>query len=298
MKPDDARAWQNAVLEEVFLAIAEDPELVRYLVFKGARVLVRHVPEAARQSLDLDANVTAEFVAEFPGARERAGQIERRMSVALSRHFERANPVRYELESIRVDPKPPGGHPRGWNALQAQMRVRDLARPGMRGIPSLTIDLAAPERLSEHSTTTLDVGGRKVTAYTLERIAGEKLRAFLSTTPEHQAKKSGVRETLRVKDLPDLARIVEHTPLSERAFWRAAGEEFRLACEGRGVDCAGWSSFEAVESLARGTYAKDATVAATVPFDLAWEALRSIMARCSDDGVVPFNFTLPERTES
>jgi hypothetical protein len=295
MKPDDAHVWQNAVLDEVFVAIADDPELVRHLVFKGARVLVRHVPEAARQSLDLDANVTAEFVAAFPEARERAGQIERRMGAALSGHFERANPVRYELENIRVDPKPPGGHPRGWNALQAQIRVRDLARAGTRGMPSLTIDLAAPERLSDHSTTTLDVGGRKVTAYTLERIAGEKLRAFLSTTPEHQGKKTGVRETLRVKDLPDLARILEHTPLSDRAFWRAAGEEFRLACEGRGVDCAGWSSFEAVESLARETYANDATVAATVPFDLAWQAVRSIVAKFSEDRIVPFAFPLPER---
>jgi hypothetical protein len=87
VKPDDARAWQNAVLDEVFVAIAEDPELVRYLVFKGARVLVRHVPEAARQSLDLDANVTAEFVAAFPEASERAGQIGRRLGAALSRHF-------------------------------------------------------------------------------------------------------------------------------------------------------------------------------------------------------------------
>jgi len=258
---------------------------------------IRHVPEAARQSLDLDANVTAEFVAAFPEAQDRAGQIERRMGAALSRHFERANPVRYELETIRVDPKPPGGHPRGWNALQAQIRVRDLARPGMRGIPSLTIDLAAPERLSDHSTTTLDVGGRKVTAYTLERIAGEKLRAFLSTTPEHQAKKAGIRETLRVKDLPDLARILEHAPLGDHRFWKAVGEEFRLACEGRGVDCAGWSSFEAVEALARETYAKDATVAATIPFDLAWQALRSIVSRISEEGIVPFTFRMPERTE-
>jgi len=298
MKADDARAWQDAVLDEVFVAIAEDPELVRYLVFKGARVLVRHVPEAARRSLDLDANVTAEFVAVFPELRQRAAEMQRRIGAALNRHFERADPVRFELESIRVEPKPPGGHPRGWNALQAQIRVRDLRQAGVRGLPMLTIDLAAPERLSDHSTTTLDVGGRKVTVYTLERIAGEKLRAFLSTTPEHQAKKSGVRETLRVKDLPDLARILEHAPLSDVAFWNAAGEEFRLACEGRGVDCAGWRSFEAVEPLARETYAKDATVAATIPFDLAWACVRRIVAQFEKEGITPFAYALPDRGDA
>lgn len=298
MKIDDTRAWQNAVLDEVFVAIATAPELAKNLVFKGARILARHVPDAARQSLDLDANITQEFLGNYPESRQQAAVLAERLRSALGQHFEAALPVRYELESVRVDPKPPGGHPRGWTALQAQIRVRDLSRPGARGLPALTLDLAAPESLSEHSTTTLDIGGQKVTAYTLERIAGEKLRAFLSTTPVHQAKKAGTRETIRVKDLPDLARIVGHAPLTDRGFWRLAGEEFRLACESRGVDCAGWSTFDAVKALARETYGKDATVAATVPFDEAWSVVRRIVERFGEEGVVPFEFPLPERVGS
>lgn len=129
----------------------------------------------------------------------------------------------------------------------------------------MTIDLAAPEALSD-----------------------------FSTTPDHQAKKAGMRETLRVKDLPDLERILEHTPLSDRDFWKAAGQEFPLACGSRGVDCAGWESFALVEALARETYTKDATVAATVPLDDAWRAVKSIMARFSEERTVPFAFPLPE----
>ena len=50
------------------------------------------------------------------------------------------------------------------------------------------IDLSAPESLGPLAIADLDVDGRQVVAYTLERIAGEKLRAFLSTLPTHLAK--------------------------------------------------------------------------------------------------------------
>jgi len=295
MKTDEVRAWQNAVLDEVFAAIASDAVLTSILIFKGARVLAQLLPDAARRSLDLDANVTADFLNRYPDSQERAAFVRAQLQAALRRHFEAGSPVRHELEGVRVEPKPPHGHPRGWNALQAQIRIRDLSRPGARGLPALTLDLAAPEWLSEHSTTTLEIAGQRVTAYTLERVAGEKLRAFLSTTPAYQVKKLGMRETLRVKDLPDLAKILRQSPISDREFWRVVGEEFRLACESRGVDCAGWSSFEAVESLARETYGKDATVAGAVPFDEAWAAVHAIVDHFAEARVVPFEFPLPER---
>jgi hypothetical protein len=295
VKIDDARAWQNAVLDEVFAAIASDPALTSVLIFKGARVLARHLPEAARQSLDLDANYTDEFLRRYPENAERAAIMAEQLQVALHRHFEAASPVRYEVDSVRVDPMPPHGHPRGWNALLAKIRVRDLSRPGALGLPALTLDLAAPEWLSEHSTTTLEIAGRPVTAYTLERVAGEKLRAFLSTTPAYQLKKAGNRETLRVKDLPDLGRILRHEPLADRKFWRIAGEEFRGACESRGIDCAGWRTFAEVEDLTRDTYATDASVAASMPFPDAWVAVRAIIERFAEEGIVPFAFPLPDR---
>ncbi len=298
MNPEDWRAWQNSVLDEVFIAIARDPALTSILIFKGARILARHVAEAARQSLDLDANATAEFLQAFPDRQQQAQELQRRIEIALRRHFEADFNVHFELESVRVTPKPKTGHPRGWNALDAQIRVRDLSRPGTLGLPALALDVAAPEALTEHSTIMLDIAGRQVRVYTLERVAGEKLRAFLSTTPAYQAKKAGIRETLRVKDLPDLARILRHTPLTDRDFWRIAGQEFRVACESRGIDCAGWKTFEAVADLARATYNSDATVADAMPFEEAWAAVRRIIERLAEEGVLPFSFPLPERVSN
>ena len=298
MNPDDARTWQNTVLDEVFLAIATDPDLTSILIFKGARVLARRVPEAARQSLDLDANCREGFLTRYPEREQQATVLRELLTVALRRHFESQSPVRYEVDGIRVEAKPPRGHPHGWDGLEAHIRVRDLSRPTTHGLPFLSLDVASPEHLTDHSTTTLEIGAHRVTVYTLERIAGEKLRAFLSTTPAYQSEKAGTRQTLRVKDLPDLARIVEHTPLSDNAFWQIVGRDFRDACQSRGVDCAGWSTFEAVAGQARDTYNKDATVATSMPFDRAWAAVKAIVNRLEAERVVPFEFPMPPRTAS
>ena len=295
MKADDQHAWQNAVLDEIFVGIAADPVLTQYLVFKGARVLARHLPESARQSLDLDANLCEDFLAAFPKQKERADFLEEHLRRALHRHFEAAPIVHYEIEDVRIEALPRDGHPFGWDALRVTLRVRDLASPGIRGLPTLTLDLAAPEWLSEHSTTKVDVGGRPVTAYTLERIAGEKLRAFLSTTPAHRTKVGGYAVALRVKDLADLHRIATRVPLTDTAFWHVAGAEFRGACESRSVDCAGWETFAEVEDLARGTYAREPTLAREVPFADAWHTVHAIVQRFTEDGVTPFRFPVPVR---
>ncbi len=297
MKPSDANNWQSAVLDEVFVALAGDTALTEVLIFKGARILAQIIPEAARQSLDLDANCTKAFLAQYPDRQQQAEVLARQLRGAIHRHFEAQTPVRYQLDSVQVLPRPPKGHPRGWNALQVQIRVLDMSRPSVRGLPTLGLDLAYPEALSEHSTTQLEIVGRRVMAYTLERIAGEKLRAFLSTTPAYQQKKAGSRETLRVKDLPDLAQILKHTPLTDRAFWRQVGAEFRLACESRGIDCSGWATFDAVEEQARGFYAKDSTVAGSMAFDDAWKAVKAIVKRMEVEGITPFEFALPPLIE-
>ena len=66
MHPTDADDWKNQVLEEVLSAVAANPELRAILIFKGARILAKLLPDAHRQSLDLDANCTEEFLATFP----------------------------------------------------------------------------------------------------------------------------------------------------------------------------------------------------------------------------------------
>ena len=54
MHPTDADDWKNQVLEEVLSAVAANPELRAILIFKGARILAKLLPDAHRQSLDRD----------------------------------------------------------------------------------------------------------------------------------------------------------------------------------------------------------------------------------------------------
>src|SRR5438552_753157 len=109
------------------------------------------------------------------------------MGKAIRRHFEQQDPVRYELTRLLVRTYPPNSHPRGWDAFKVRMNVNDL-RKEVLGLPALEIDVAAPEELSDSSVSAINVGGHRVYAYTLERIAGEKLRAFLSSLPAYRAK--------------------------------------------------------------------------------------------------------------
>ena len=292
MKEQEADSWKDNVLDEIFAAIAANEILTKALIFKGARVLARYLPESARQSLDLDSNTTREFIERYPERKALAAVIEQELTTAIRRHFESQSPVTYELSAIRVMPKPPREHPHGWNALEVRLRVADLRRQSQGGIPSLQLDIAAPEELTGESVTQMVVAGHKVQAYTLERITGEKLRAFLSSAPEHQAKthRTGI---LRAKDLYDLARIANEVPVNNTRFWQKVGIEFHTACKSRGVDCAGWSTFAAIETLARGLYEKESVLPKNIPFDKAWIALNSIVERLERAGVTPFTNPLP-----
>ncbi len=83
------------------------------------------------------------------------------------------------------------------------------------------------------------VDGLTVQSYTLERITGEKMRAYLTSLPVYRSKIGRRPDTPRFKDLYDLARIRRRFDLADNAFWRTASREFGLACESRFVDCAG-----------------------------------------------------------
>lgn len=294
MNPQDQQKWQDELLDEVLIAMARDGELARSLVFKGARILARLLPDAKRQSLDIDANMREEFHREFPDRIAQAARIQVLIVRAVRAHFEAQDPVRYELLDVQVSPKPKNDHPRGWNALEAKLNVQDLKRSSTRGIPGLSLDIAAPERLGTHSTRTLVVGGAEIQVYSLERIVGEKLRAFLSTCPEHRRKTSGTpREAIRVKDLVDIVQVVKHAPLSDGQFWRSAGTEFLSACESRGVDCDGWATFERAMVHAKNAFVSDATVAHSIPFEEAWSVLHDVIELFESHGIFPFSFTLP-----
>ncbi|MBY0231573.1 MAG: nucleotidyl transferase AbiEii/AbiGii toxin family protein [Gemmataceae bacterium] len=295
MNPAQADAWKSAVLDKVFDALAQSDELCAALVYKGARILKLRLGEG-RQSLDIDSNLLRGFVERLPDRDEQRAFLEEEIGRAIRHHFERQEPVELQLKAVKVKRQPPTQHPMGWDAFAVRLNVNDLTRH-VHGLPALDIDIAAPEELLAGSVSGIVVGGHEVRAYTLERIAGEKLRAFLSSLPAYRAKVRKPGEAVRAKDLYDVARILRTHGLGDEAFWEQAGQEFRLACRSRFIDCDGLITFREQWDVTRKTYA-EATIPKDVPFDEAEAALAAVIGRFEGRGVVPFNFPLPERVGS
>lgn len=262
------------------------------LVFKGALVLNRRLG-TPRVSLDIDANLDAGYADQHP---DRAGQkafLEEHVGRAVSRHFESQEPVRYGLERLRIDLNPKEHHPRGWNAFLIAVSLIDHKHVGVRGLPSVTIDVAAPEWLSERSIADLDIGGVTIRAYSLERIAGEKARAFLSSLPTYQAKVKRRREAVRVKDLYDLVKIIRVKPISDTQFWTVAGQEFQLACESRYVDCSGLDSFKEGWAATGAQFAGSSVIPKDCTFEEVEATIIAITEFWQGCGLLPFAFPIP-----
>jgi hypothetical protein len=291
MNQADGERWKSQVLDEIFVALAASEQLDECLVFKGARVLNLRLG-GGRQSLDLDANLAAPFVKNCSDREAQRGFLEEHMVLAVRRHFERQDPVRYELTALTVRTYPPKSHPMGWDAFKVRMNVNDLTR-SVRGLPALEIDVAAPEELLDSSVSILSVGGHRVVAYTLERIAGEKLRAFLSTLPACRAKAKKPGEAVRARDLYDVTRIRRVHEIEQVEFWGLVGQEFRLACRSRYIDCQGLTTFQEQWAVTRKTY-EEATIPKDIPFEEAEATLVAVVGFLEAQGIVPFTFPLPQ----
>lgn len=200
--------------------------------------------------------------------------------------------MRHTVDSIRVTPKT---HPLGWDSHEIKIKLRDAKYANVLGLPALTIDVSAPEKLSEYAVADLPVANYQVHAYTLERIAGEKLRAFLSTLPAYRTKVKKPGEAVRVKDLYDLARIHEAFPAENTVFWNKVGKDFRLACESRYIDCDGLDAFQENWAFTKQSYDADRTLPADVPFEKAAAALVNIVKYFFRAHIIPFAFPLPEK---
>ncbi|HEV3257493.1 MAG TPA: nucleotidyl transferase AbiEii/AbiGii toxin family protein [Gemmataceae bacterium] len=295
MNRANAERWKSQVLDEIFVALAASEELDECLVFKGARVLNARLG-GGRQSLDLDSNLAAPFVQKYPDRQAQRAFLDEQMTRAVRRHFERQEPVRYELAALTVRTYPPKSHPMGWDAFKVRMNVNDLTR-SVKGLPALEIDVAAPEELLDSSIDTIEVGGHRVRGYTLERIAGEKLRAFLSSLPAYRAKVKKPGEAVRAKDLYDVTRIRRVQEIERVDFWRLAGQEFRVACRSRYVDCQGLATFHEQWEVTRNTY-EEATIPKDILFEEAEATLGTVVGFLEAQGIVPFTFPLPEEPAS
>lgn len=292
MNPQQLRNWKDNVLVELLKATVKDPQLSAALIFKGARILNQHL-DSQRQSLDIDSNLTVEFQQDHPDREERAIWFQSNLERAFHRYFEDQEPVRYVVDGVVVHNRPATAlHRHGWDGLVAVIRIRDERMVGVRALPTLELEIAAPESLGEHALCELSLDGATIRAYSVQRIAGEKLRAFLTSLPSYRNKVSSTERTARAKDLFDLTRILDANPIANRKFWDQAAAEFRLACESRYVDCIGVSTFfEELEQTAQ-TYHSDPTLEG-----IAWEnalaALTVIVESFENDDVFPLDNPLP-----
>jgi hypothetical protein len=295
MNIDEQAHWKNEALDQVFAALAARSTFTAYVIYKGARILNRLLRDESRQSLDIDMNMTSAFVDAFPTPDLQKEAFAKEIEAALRDYFSRAAIVRFEILGITVTMQK--GHPHGWNAFQVRMQLRDFMRTNVRGLPTLELDIAASEKLGPRSIAALDVDGHAVRAYTETRIAGEKMRAFLSTLPRYRTKLMSHDRIVRAKDLFDLVRIERVHPLNNAAwdeFWRDAAADFVLACESRFVDCDGLDTFSEGLATTRAVYESDATIPKQeVSFDLAWESLERIVGRFATLGIFPLRFPLP-----
>ena len=292
MNPREAEDWKEEVLEEILQSLAGHGPLRSMLVFKGARVLNERLQELGRRSLDIDSNLLQSFVDETPESDVRKDRLEYELWTAISRYFENQSPVKYALTKLRIDAQPPLDHPHGWDGYDVRVSLSDFTRPHVRGLPSLALDIAAPEQLRGDSVSPLAIGEITILAYTLERIAGEKLRAFLSSLPAYRAKMNRPGEAVRAKDVFDLARIGQVHPVSSQEFWLKAGEEFKLACSSRFIDCTGIESFEQDLATTRSSYQNDPIIPDEPTFEEAWDTIRQIVIFFESNNFIPFEFRM------
>lgn len=294
MSPDQRDAWIRDALDMAFDALALWAPLRDALVYKGGRVLAIRLGGEQRASYDLDSNLLLSFTKKHPGREQQAAVLKELFSDALRAHMESQDPVRYSLDEVRVRHTPPNDHPLGWDAFSIDVRLSDAALSGIRGLPSVQFDVAAPESLGARAVSSLEVGEGVVYAYTLERIAGEKLRAFLSSLPAYRLKVRKPGAVVRTKDLYDITKILRVHAINDLDFWLAAGEEFRMACASRYVDCIGIDSFAEDLEVTRGIYVGDKTIPSDVSFGEAWESVEQIIGFWESQRKLPLTFALPE----
>lgn len=294
MNPTQRQTWIRDALDMAFQALASCPALHDKLVYKGGRVLALRLGGEQRASYDLDANLLREFASKHPDRFEQARVLGDLFGEAIQTHAEAQDPVRYELMNVRVKHRPRADHPLGWNAFEVVVKLRDFMNEGVLGLPNVEFDVAAPEELGANAIAPLGVGEETVFAYTLERIAGEKMRAFLSSLPAYRNKVKKPGDAVRAKDLYDVSKILSVQPIDEVDFWKDAAEEFRLACASRYIDCTGIETFAEDFDVTRSTYETDATLPNDTDFDAAWRAVEDIVRFWETVGIFPLHFQLPD----
>lgn len=162
------------------------------------------------------------------------------------------------------------------------------------GVPTLTMDLAAPEQFGAGAVERREMGVGYVLVCSNHNLIAGKLRAFLESTALHRAKLTLPGRPLRVKDLVDLARAWDVYRDEPSAFWRAVAGHLEVGCRSRLVDCAGWTTFASLSDAAMQAYQADpATANSSYDFAEAWQRLESLVGRLAGLDLFPIIVPLP-----
>lgn len=295
MNQEEFNKWKNEFLDEALTALAAHTPLTDILFFKGARILNLRLGTELRQSLDIDSNLNSTFAISHPNIQDQINFLEDQCLKALRNYFEEQTPIRYQVTSVKGSSSPRLGHPFGWDGRTIKIAVIDNKLHNVRGIPPIELEIASPEELSLNSISPLKIGDYTVSAYTLERIAGEKMRAFLSSLPAYISKIGRRTDHRRVKDLYDIARILQKHHISSEDYWLNAGKEFKLACKSRFIDCTGIQTFAANLEITKKLYNNDPSIPQNISFEEAWTSIEIIIEFLEEKGIIPFLFPIPKK---
>jgi len=281
--------WLDKSLNVLLEVFAKDEAIKNILTFKGARILRYYLGDKSRFSMDIDSSLSFNFVSTHKIKAEQVAFLENAFSSALSKYFLSQDIIKYKLGNLKIKANPPEKeHPYGWDGFKVTINLLDVALQSVRGIPRIEIDIAYPEKLTEHSIKRIEIiKDCYIKAYSLERIAGEKPRAFLSTLPAYFKKMGKTSRSVRAKDLYDIAKILEVRNIDNREFWLTAGNEFREACKSRYIDCEGIKTFTENVNITELTYRKDPTIPKDVSFMKAWESLEIIVRFWESNRILP-----------
>lgn len=280
MMPGQVEAWTQGAIDLVLQSIAASPSLRSWIVLKGAQALRLHL-SGGRRSKDVDGYLTREFEQQAGTLEERRERIREELRSMLLQSL--ALLQRTDLSVSRVEVREFRDERTGEVFPEFVLVV--YLRQENRVRPPLPLELS-PSEPSSQLPQTFALGSASILVQPLERVCGEKLRAFLSSLPSHRRRMGERPHAARVRDLYDLAQVARLRPTVQSPFWEAVSQEFVLACRSRKVECAGMESFAEGWENTRRAYEREPAYR-DIGFDEVHQVLLSLVSVFAAIGVLP-----------
>ncbi|MFC1705930.1 nucleotidyl transferase AbiEii/AbiGii toxin family protein [Planctomycetota bacterium] len=277
-------------------AVAGHDKLKQVLVLKGAYA-TEAITGTERSTTDIDLTARQDFCT-FDQAGEES--LKHLFFVAVEQHLE-VHDRDWTLETTSARKKPKGNrHPFGWDGFFVKVTL--LYRRREQQVVELDVsfgDFTSGTVHLECCTTGLRLTEEQSThvleAYSPEQVIAEKLRAFLQQLPTHRKKIGARANPPRVRDIRDIAVLMDST--EDALDWESLAASFRDKCAAKSVDCRSPADFAPEpdsKALYRELYNDDEELR-SVPFERAWKRMIEVVDRLIDGFGPPGEFPPPER---